>query len=311
MDLWIGTSGYSYPDWVGGFYPAGTRPGRMLAFYARQFPLVELNFTFYRPPTLEMLARLAGQAPPGFQFVVKLPRTISHERRTDDLDGFRKAVFELDRRGRLSGLLCQLPQSAHDDRPSRAWVKTVGKALGDLRLAVEFRHRSWAGPETLDWMGELGLTTVAVDVPDLPGLYPRGWVQSGPTAYVRFHSRNKANWYASDQGRYHYRYDDAALTEWLDAASAAAAEGTAQRTQFLFNNCYRRQAVDNARRMGQLAARRAGLSLEPPPGPAVPAQRGLFDDAATRKQGRAGRNRPRPAPHYQGEGISPSLRELD
>ena len=51
MKVWIGTSGYSYPDWVGPFYPEGTRSGRMLAHYAGHFPLVELNFTFYRLPT--------------------------------------------------------------------------------------------------------------------------------------------------------------------------------------------------------------------------------------------------------------------
>ena len=55
MQVWIGTSGYSYPDWVGSFYPAGTRPQRMLSHYCRVFPLVELNFTYYRPPTSEML----------------------------------------------------------------------------------------------------------------------------------------------------------------------------------------------------------------------------------------------------------------
>src|SRR5437588_3285795 len=99
MDVWIGTSGYSYADWVGGFYPAGTRPGQMLGYYARQFPLVELNFTFYRPPTPDMLARMAGQTPPGFQFLVKLPRSISHDRSPDDIDCFRKAALELDRRG--------------------------------------------------------------------------------------------------------------------------------------------------------------------------------------------------------------------
>src|SRR5262249_49105241 len=61
MQLWIGTSGYSYPDWVGPFYPPGTRGGRMLAHYCRRFPLVELNFTFYRPPTAPILERIAQQ----------------------------------------------------------------------------------------------------------------------------------------------------------------------------------------------------------------------------------------------------------
>ena len=62
MKAWIGTSGYSYPDWVGGFYPPATRPNKMLAHYCRHFPLVELNFTFYRMPTASMLGRLAGSS---------------------------------------------------------------------------------------------------------------------------------------------------------------------------------------------------------------------------------------------------------
>jgi uncharacterized protein YecE (DUF72 family) len=276
MELWIGTSGYSYPDWVGGFYPAGTRPGGMLAYYCRRFPVVELNFTFYRPPTPEMLGKLAAPTPAGFQFLVKLPQSISHERSPRDLDGFRRAVLELRRLERLSGLLCQLPQSAHDDAASRAWIETVGRALGDLNLAVEFRHRSWAGPETISWMADLGLSAVAVDVPDLPGLYPRGWVQSGPTAYIRLHSRNKANWYRGDKERYDYDFGDAALLEWLDAAEA----GVAERALILFNNCHHGHAADNARRMQKLAAARPRLVVEPPPAAAAPVQRSLFDDSS-------------------------------
>src|SRR5213078_2256529 len=89
MQVWIGTSGYSYTDWVGDFYPEGTRPERMLAVYARHFPIVELNFTFYRPPTRAMLLRLAEKAPAGFQFLVKLPQVISHDHRPMEIPGFR------------------------------------------------------------------------------------------------------------------------------------------------------------------------------------------------------------------------------
>jgi uncharacterized protein YecE (DUF72 family) len=279
MDVWVGTSGYSYSDWVSGFYPAGTKATQMLAYYSRQFPLVELNFTFYRPPTAEMLDKFVPRTPPGFQFLVKLPRTISHENRKDDIDGFRRAVLSLQKQDRLSGLLLQLPQSTHDDRASRAWIKTIGKALGDLNLAVEFRHRSWAGPETVAWLADLGLAIVAVDVPDLPGLYPRGWVQSGPCAYVRFHSRNAGNWYRSDKDRYDYDYDDAALNEWVEAAAAASAAGTTERALFLFNNCFRSQAAVNARRIETLMARQPGLVVTPPPAAPPPEQRSLFGDA--------------------------------
>jgi uncharacterized protein YecE (DUF72 family) len=281
MNVWIGTSGYSYPDWVGGFYPDGTKSGQMLSYYCRTFPLVELNFTFYRPPTPEMLAKIAAQTPPGFQFLVKLPRTISHERSPRDLDGFRQASLVLQRQGRLSGLLCQLPQSVHNDRPSRAWIETIGKAVGDLNLAVEFRHSSWAGPETVAWLAELGLAIVAVDVPDVPALYPRGWVQSGPTAYVRLHSRDKAKWYGSAKARYDFDYDDAALEEWVTAAASAAADGTAERALFLFNNCWHSQAAVNAQRMQTLVAQQPGLTVEAPPAAPQRAQRSLFDDAET------------------------------
>lgn len=275
MDVWIGTSGYSYPDWVGDFYPKGTRPARMLGHYARSFPLVELNFTFYRPPTREMLLRLADKAPPGFSFVVKLPRTVSHEQSAHDLPGFRQAVLGLRDRGQLLGLLCQLPQSNHNDKKNLQWLGHLAAALGDLHLAVEFRHRSWANPDMPPWLGERGLDLVAVDVPDLKGLYPRGWITSGPRAYVRLHSRSADNWYKGEKERYDFDYDDAALREWVEAASGAE---DVRQTLFLFNNCYRGQAAANARRMQALSARQApGLNVVPPPAAAVPVQRSLFD----------------------------------
>lgn len=80
MKVWVGTSGYSYPDWVGDFYPPGTSAKRMLAEYAQVFSITELNFTFYRLPTAQMLARQAAQTPAGFQFAVKLFRGFTHER---------------------------------------------------------------------------------------------------------------------------------------------------------------------------------------------------------------------------------------
>ena len=105
MQVWIGTSGYSYPDWVGSLYPAGTRPQRMLGHYCRVFPLVELNFTYYRPPTPGMLTRFARQTPSLFQFLVKLPRTLSHEEHIRDLLGFRHAVDALKNEGKSSSVL--------------------------------------------------------------------------------------------------------------------------------------------------------------------------------------------------------------
>jgi uncharacterized protein YecE (DUF72 family) len=253
MRIWIGTSGYSYSDWVGSFYPAGTRPGRMLDYYCRQFPLVELNFTFYRPPTPSMLGRLADHTPEGFQFLVKLPRTLSHDKDPKDLPAFRQAVEEIHCRGRLLGLLCQLPQATHDTPQHRNWLSRLGEALGAYQLAVEFRHRSWDHAETPAWLAERKLNLVSVDVPELPGLYPRRLVQSSRTVYLRMHSRNALNWYRSDKDRYDYDYDDEALADWIRAVREAAAQ--TDRVFLLFNNCQRGQAAANAERMRELLNR--------------------------------------------------------
>jgi uncharacterized protein YecE (DUF72 family) len=250
MQVWIGTSGYSYLDWVGPFYPNGTRPNRMLAHYVREFPLVELNFTYYKAPTPGMLVRLAEKVPKGFQFLVKLPMTLSHEESHRDLLGFRQAVEAMAQHGCVAGLLCQLPQATHNLAGHRKWVERLGGELGSFHLAVEFRHHSWFKPDVNIWLASLGLDLVSVDVPDIPSLYPRGLVHSTDRIYIRLHSREKDNWYAENKDRYDYFYEDADIEQWIEAL--ARVSGVARTAFVLFNNCMRSQAAENARRMKQL-----------------------------------------------------------
>ncbi len=274
MDILIGTSGYSYSSWVGDFYPQGTKANRMLPYYCRHFPIVELNFTFYRVPTPAMLRKIADQTPAGFQFLVKLPRTISHEESQRDLPAFRHAVEELQRHGKLMGTLLQLPQALHHTKRSEAWLKKVAHELGDLRLAVEFRHRSWLRPELTDWLADLRLDLVSVDVPDIPALFPRGLLWSGSRLYVRLHSRDSEAWYQDGAARYDYHYTDAQLSDWLNALP----HGGPQQVLFLFNNCQRSQAIANARRMRALTEERLPeFNVIAPFAEAPPVQRSLFD----------------------------------
>ncbi len=275
MKVWIGTAGYSYPDWVGDFYPPGTRSGQMLPYYCRAFPLVELNFTFYRTPTAAMLARMANNAPDKFQFIVKLPRSLSHEQKSDDLAAFHDAVLELKQRKQLMGLLCQMPPSAHYDKKSLKWLQTLGGKFSGMRLAVELRHRSWWREDLPQWMADHHLDLVSVDVPDLPALFPRGWVQSSNRAYVRLHSRSAKSWYGGERKRYDYTYSDGELKEWIDAMLAA--QERTEEVLFVFNNCYRGQAIDNARRLRELIEERTALPVVPPFGKSTPRQRSLFD----------------------------------
>jgi len=275
MRIWLGTSGYSYAEWVGDFYPSGTRAERMLAYYCRWFPVVELNFSFYRLPTADQLRRLAEATPAGFQFLVKLPRTLSHERDPRDVPAFRHAAEALSERGQLLGLLCQLPQAFHDGRDERAWIEQLGNALGDLSLAVEFRHCSWDKADVPDWMRERGLDLVSVDVPDIPALYPRRLVQSGRCLYVRLHSRSAENWYLSDKERYDHDYPEEDLVGWAQQLRAASSQ--AQQALLLFNNCRRAQAAHNARRMRDILEAMGMEVVAPFAPPPEVQQRSLFD----------------------------------
>src|SRR2546422_3646671 len=79
--LYLGTSGFAYPEWKGEFYPANIRPDAMLSFYARRFASVEINYTFQRTPSEKMLTRWIAETPDGFMFALKANRVITHNRR--------------------------------------------------------------------------------------------------------------------------------------------------------------------------------------------------------------------------------------
>jgi uncharacterized protein YecE (DUF72 family) len=276
MNVWIGTAGYSYAHWVGPFYPPRTPTRRMLAHYSRHFPLVELNFTFYRCPTPEIMSRLADQTPAGFQFTVKLPRSLSHEQSLRELGAFRTAVEELHLQGRLAGLVAQFPQSVHNLGTHRRWLERLGRELAGLRLAVEFRHASWADGAVPEWLEAQGITLIAVDVPDLPALYPRGMVRAGRRVYVRFHSRNATAWYGEDHERHDYEYSEAEVGEW-----AAALRRESQATDeaiLVFCNCVGTKGLVSARRAAAALAEAAPeLAVVAPFEVPLPRQRSLFD----------------------------------
>jgi uncharacterized protein YecE (DUF72 family) len=275
MRAWIGTSGYSYQSWVGAFYPKGTRQPNMLGVYSQTFPLVELNFTYYRLPTPQMLERQVERAPAGFQFLVKVPRSISHEEKDFELDAFRAAVSVMKNSNSLLGVLCQMPQAAHQTKKRWRWLDFLFERLSDLPLAVEFRHRSWYEPDVKERLARANVDLVSVDVPDLPDLYPRGFVQTTSRVYIRLHSRKAENWYLSDQDRYDYDYSDNEMLEW--AEQLVGAERATQQAFVLFNNCHHAQAAANARRFKELL-RTISTSIEiVEPFSKLPRQRLLFE----------------------------------
>ena len=240
----VGTSGYSFADWVGPFYPPGTKSGEMLDFYAGRFATVELNFTYYRVPTAEMLDRIARRTGEGFGFWVKANQATTHKQDRSVAGAFLEALAPMRASGKLAGVLLQFPQSFHRTVAGR---KYLDAALGDfdgVPRAVEFRHRSWESPAVFAGLRDRDVTLVVPDAPDLPGLFRPPPTVTNATGYLRLHSRNAEKWYAGGPERYDYDYGPEELAELATAWSQLAEP--ADRVFAFFNNCHRGQAAANA-----------------------------------------------------------------
>lgn len=145
--IWIGTSGYNYPEWKGTFYPETLAASKMLPYYAARFPTVEINYTFYRMPTERLVTGWAAQVPSAFRFTLKAPKKITHEKKLRDcgdlLRSFCGAAGALG--DRLGALLFQLAPTFRRDVP------LLEAFLNDLppkvTAAFEFRHDSWHDEE--------------------------------------------------------------------------------------------------------------------------------------------------------------------
>jgi uncharacterized protein YecE (DUF72 family) len=163
MELYAGTSGFSYPEWKGPFYPAEMHDDALLGFYAARLPTVEINNTFYRMPRAETLARWAERVPDGFRFILKAPQRITHKSR---LEGTAEAVAYLWKTAgslgaHLGPFLFQLPPYL------RASADKLRRFLAELppgmRAAFEFRHDSWRDPAIADALRDAGCALCVAD----------------------------------------------------------------------------------------------------------------------------------------------------
>jgi len=263
MAIHLGASGFSYEDWRGPFYPARLPKPKMLEYYARVFAAVEINATFYRLPPPATMERMAERVPSGFVFTAKLPQDLTHrgEPPADIAAAFRRCVAPLRERGMLGAVLAQFPGSFRPAPASRDRLRSLVEELGDLNLAVEFRHADWAAEEHFALLRSLGLGYCCVDEPDLPGLMPPLCRAISTVGYLRFHGRNAARWWNHEQAyqRYDYLYSAAELAPWADRIRDLAQRTEA--THVYFNNHYQGQAAENARMLAGLL----NLTLPAPP----------------------------------------------
>jgi uncharacterized protein YecE (DUF72 family) len=214
--MYIGIAGWSYPDWEGIVY---TDPkADQLEYVSRFVDCIEINSTFYRPPS-ERNAKswLARTAPrPEFFFTAKLHQSITHEGKIDPAvvrqfhEGFRPFLDA----GKLKHLLAQFRYDFTDNPPSRQHLTRIVEQFGrTFSLIVEVRHKSWEKPESLDFLGGLGLGVANLDYPTSKQSFNLQHCTVGRAGYFRMHGRNTEKWFSksSRDEVYDYHYSEAEL----------------------------------------------------------------------------------------------------
>ncbi|MDB5306141.1 MAG: hypothetical protein JWO38_343 [Gemmataceae bacterium] len=202
MNFYVGTSGYSYPEWKGSFYPARLPAKQMLGFYGGRFRTVEINNTFYRPPAVSVLEAWAGAVPADFRFVLKAPQEITHGRRLVGAGGLVSSLLAAagTLKERLGPLLFQLPPNFKKDVPVlRAFLALLPPGC---RAAFEFRHASWFDAEVGAVLRDHQTALCVADADDdlaVPFAATANW------GYLRLRRPD---------------YDDAALRAWADRMRA-------------------------------------------------------------------------------------------
>jgi len=199
MRFHVGTSGYSYKEWKGVFYPEDAKPAEMLRLYAERLSTVEINNTFYRMPSEKMLVGWSEQVPDDFSFVLKVTRRITHQARLRDS---REALDYLLRTSAVLGeklgpMLFQLPPDFAKD------TERLSDFLGLLPVrwpaAFEFRHASWFGDDVYEALRSRGASLVVVDTDDDDE--PPAIVPTAGFGYLRLRREE---------------YDDARLDAWIE-----------------------------------------------------------------------------------------------
>lgn len=193
MKLHVGTSGYSYAEWKGSFYPEKLPAKGMLQFYAQHFKVVEINATFYRMPNESLLAGFAAQVPDDFTFVLKAPRRITHSKAwgesAADIGRFVAVAQTLGRR--LGPLLFQLPPFARKDLLRLNGL--LAAIPDDVRVALEVRHPSWLADDTYAFLNERNVALCVSDddaeklegAQKLPDIATFGYLRLRKTEYTQ------------------------------------------------------------------------------------------------------------------------------
>ncbi len=301
-EILVGTASWTDKTLIeSGWYPSEAKTAeKRLQYYASQFPLVEVDSTYYFPPSEANSERWVERTPDDFTFNIKAFSLLTgHPTRTDALykdldvksdkrnvypkdldkevidtvwDRFLSALEPLEEAGKLGILLFQFPPWFTIARRNKDYVLECAKRAAPLRIAVELRNQTWMDgdneKETLEFLEGHGLPFVCVDMPQgFRSSMPPITAATSDLALLRFHGHNDEEWESksvSKRFRYHYSEDE--LEQWVPRISKLNEE--ADRTHILMNNCYRDYATTNATDLSALL-RASGLDV--PEGTSRPA----------------------------------------
>ena len=264
----VGPAGWSYKDWKGIVYPenAGSKFDP-LAYLAAFFDTIEINNTFYRPPSASASKSWAKRVAQNdnFKFTLKLYQRFTHERgeaTAEDEKMFREGVDPLAEAGRLGALLLQFPWSFKNTEEERDYLSGLLDKFKEYPLVVELRHASWNESAVYQSLERRGVGFCNIDQPLFKRSIKPSARATSPVGYVRLHGRNYENWFRQDAAphdRYDYLYSPEELEPWVDRIKKVSAD--AQETYVVTNNHFRGKGVVNALEI------RAMLDEEKVPGP--------------------------------------------
>jgi uncharacterized protein YecE (DUF72 family) len=284
-DILVGTASWTDKSLLkSGWYPKGADSAdERLRYYSSQFPLVEVDSTYYFPPSEKNSELWVERTPKDFTFNIKAFSLLTqHPTKTEAIykdldvpdkrnvyakdlkaevldevwDRFLSALQPLHDAGKLGALLFQFPPWFIIGRKNRDYILECAKRSAPVPILVEFRHKSWLSDrnrdETLEFLEGHGLAYVCVDMPQgFKSSVPPVVAATADLAAIRFHGHNDAEWESgSVQRRFKYLYSDKELRRWAPKVHDLAAE--AKTTHVLMNNCYRDYAQRNATELAQL-----------------------------------------------------------
>ncbi|MEM4311721.1 MAG: DUF72 domain-containing protein [Nitrososphaerales archaeon] len=242
MEVLLGTSGWSYDEWVPIFYPDSSID--KLSYYSKIFKIVEVDSTFYSYPKESLVKKWSFKSPRDFKFCLKLPKLLTHEKKLDPkeelkipLERFLDLIKPLKQREKLGLILIQLPPSFTFSKFD--WLEGFFKILPDTDFAVEFRDRSWLRDESWKLLRKYNITYTIVDEPLLPPLLE----VTSKKALIRWHGHGKKPWYD-------YYYTDDELKNWVPKINDLILK--AKELYGFFNNHFRGYAVANCLKMLKL-----------------------------------------------------------